>query len=570
MTSQKFARKLLPLMFELILLLGGTFTVSAAVFETGAEPAALPPLSEAYLSRTMITKGESVTIYAAKSRDAGMQYAFYYKKYTSEKWSTAKGFSSSYYFTITPAAATTYNIRVKQKDSAGTIKSRDFELKVLTELVNTGKLSKNTAVMGSSVTLEGSAKGGSGKYTFAYFYQKANDTVWKTVKAYSESTSVSFKPASVGEYRMLIKVKDSNGRIAAKHFDLKVVPVLVNSSYVSSTSVSVNEYVELHGRASGGTGNYTYSYSFRAGSSQTWNLLYSYSNVSVIRCPMSFSGKITFLINVKDSAGNTASRTIDVTVSDNSLYTKADAVLAGIIRPGMTELEKARKIHDWLIYNVAYDSLGVQYGNVSSSSFTADGLFDTRVAVCDGYSKAFLVLCERAGLDAVRVTGTGTNPSGFSGNHAWNQVKRQGAWYNVDVTWDDPVAGSGYGDNLSYAYFLVPDSEFYTDHTANCAKNTCTAQQPVYALKKAACDADTVRYDNFRLCESESEFRNVIANLNVSKSSEYVIAVRTDKTGSELFQLVKQYRPYGSYSIGASVRDWKLRGYKQITINITV
>ena len=249
--------------------------------------------------------------------------------------------------------------------------------------------------------------------------------------------SLTFKPASVGEYQFLMKVRDAKGKIAQKTLALKVVPALVNSSYVSSTSISVNESVELHAKAGGGTGNYTYSYSLKSGSSQTWKILYSYSESPVIRCPVSFSGKVTFLIKVKDSAGNVASKTFVVTVSDKALDAKADAVLAQIVMPGMTEFDKARAIHDWLVRNVAYDKAGVQSGNVPSTSFTAEGLFDTRVAVCDGYSKAFLILCERAGLDAVRVTGTATNTSGVTSSHAWNQVKIDGKWYEITSSGED-------------------------------------------------------------------------------------------------------------------------------------
>ncbi len=569
MAMKKLVPRILSVMLAVLLLFGGALTVSAAAFEESTAPSALPPLSEAHLSRTSIIKGESVTVYAAKSSTAGMKYAFYYKKSSSDKWSTAKGFSSAVSVAITPASATTYVIRVKQKDSTGVIKSKDFMLKVLDPLESTGKLSKDTITKGSSVTLKGSAKGGYGNYSYAYYYQKPNDTQWNTVKTYSETTSVTFKPASVGEYQFLMKVRDAKGKIAQKTLALKVVPALVNSSYVSSTSISVNESVELHAKAGGGTGNYTYSYSFKSGSSQTWKILYSYSESPVIRCPVSFSGKVTFLIKVKDSAGNVASKTFVVTVSDKALDAKADAVLAQIVMPGMTEFDKARAIHDWLVRNVAYDKAGVQSGNVPSTSFTAEGLFDTRVAVCDGYSKAFLILCERAGLDAVRVTGTATNTSGVTSSHAWNQVKIDGKWYNVDVTWDDPTASASYGDNLSYVFFLVPDSEFYTDHFAQTAKNTCTTSQPVYALKKAAYDEDSGKYAHFNIYETESEFKNAVGNMSVSRSTEYVMVVRSDKSSSELFQIVKQSRPSGNYSISLSARDWKLKGYKQITISIS-
>jgi hypothetical protein len=58
--------------------------------------------------------------------------------------------------------------------------------------------------------------------------------------------------------------------------------------------------------------------------------------------------------------------------------------------------------------------------------------------VCEGYAKAFKVLCDEAGIPCVVVTGTGINDSG-SQNHMWNYVKLNGKWYAVDVTWNDPA-----------------------------------------------------------------------------------------------------------------------------------
>lgn len=565
MNSKRSTQKAMSIILAVILLLGGMISVNVYAEEESPDQA----LSEAYLSRTVITKGESVTVYAAKSTDNETLYAFYYKKKTSENWSTARGYSTAASVSITPAAATYYDIRIKQKDKNGTVRSRDFVLKVNAELENTGTVSKAIVTTGSSVTLFGSAKGGSEIYSFAYYFQRPDESTWITIKQYSEDTSVNFKPTSVGEYQLLIKVKDSLGKIAKKTFSLEVVSPLANDSYINASSIEIGKNVIIYAKASGGAGGYTYSYSFKSGASQSWTLIRTYSTIETIVYPVNISGKVTFLVKVKDSEGSIASKTMTVNVSDNSLDAKADAVLGQIITPDMNELEKVKAIHDWLVYNVEYDIAGVRSGSIPATSFTAEGLFDTHIAVCDGYSKAFLALAERAGLEAIRVTGSGTNSSGISQSHAWNQVKIEGNWYNIDVTWDDPIVSADYGDNLSYFYFLVPDTEFYTDHTAASAKNTCTEPQPVEIIKAAAYEADSQSFENFELCENENEFINIFESLSITGSAEYTFALRTDKSDSELFPFIIQHRPSGYYGISFSVKNWKLRGYKEMTIRFT-
>lgn len=69
-----------------------------------------------------------------------------------------------------------------------------------------------------------------------------------------------------------------------------------------------------------------------------------------------------------------------------------------------------------------------------SGSVGADG------PVCEGYSKAFKVLCDRLGIGCVLVEGDAKSSlDGVSGAHMWNYVCVDGQWYAVDVTWNDPV-----------------------------------------------------------------------------------------------------------------------------------
>lgn len=54
--------------------------------------------------------------------------------------------------------------------------------------------------------------------------------------------------------------------------------------------------------------------------------------------------------------------------------------------------------------------------------------------VCEGYSRAFKVLCDRVGIPCVLTEGYGNGEA-----HMWNYVELGGSWYAVDVTFNDPV-----------------------------------------------------------------------------------------------------------------------------------
>ena len=79
-----------------------------------------------------------------------------------------------------------------------------------------------------------------------------------------------------------------------------------------------------------------------------------------------------------------------------------------------------------------------------------------RYTVCAGYSAAFTLLSRMEELEAICFSG---------GGHAWNRAKIDGAWCNIDCTWDDPASLMGVpGLEVTYQYFARSDKEFYDNH----------------------------------------------------------------------------------------------------------
>ena len=102
------------------------------------------------------------------------------------------------------------------------------------------------------------------------------------------------------------------------------------------------------------------------------------------------------------------------------------------LSPSLSEVEKYRAIHDYLWAVANYDL-------TATNAHSAYGLLlDGGAAVCEGYSKAFKILCDEAGLPCMLISGESSPGSGVI-DHMWNAVCLDGEWFCVDVTWDDPV-----------------------------------------------------------------------------------------------------------------------------------
>ena len=100
-------------------------------------------------------------------------------------------------------------------------------------------------------------------------------------------------------------------------------------------------------------------------------------------------------------------------------------------------------------------------------------VLEEKKAICDGYSNLFSALCNRLGVENVKILGYskvyGYEPGQkFAvSNHAWNAVLLNEEWYLIDVTWgasrsnnEDFQASEG---NLE-RYFLTEPSLFLLDH----------------------------------------------------------------------------------------------------------
>ena len=149
------------------------------------------------------------------------------------------------------------------------------------------------------------------------------------------------------------------------------------------------------------------------------------------------------------------------------------------IKSGMTEFEKEMAIIGYLVENTDYDWANYKSGSIPAASYTAYGALVNHVAVCQGYALAFKKLCDICGLEAIVVTGTGNG-----GSHAWNQVKIGGSWYNVDVTWEDPIDGGTDAPNTYFnsknlwnKYINLTNEAIEADHTfgENTKAYKCTA-----------------------------------------------------------------------------------------------
>lgn len=122
-----------------------------------------------------------------------------------------------------------------------------------------------------------------------------------------------------------------------------------------------------------------------------------------------------------------------------------------------------RWIHNYLVKNVKYNYEALKNPGLYPEAYTCFGALVSKLAVCEGISKAFKLLCDRAGLDVFIVAGE-SSPENSSQMmpHAWNCAKIDNHTTYIDVTWDINLSNTSKA--YRYDYFCIPDSAISSDH----------------------------------------------------------------------------------------------------------
>lgn len=238
------------------------------------------------------------------------------------------------------------------------------------------------------------------------------------------------------------KPAEVNAQIPASEAKISLETKLTNAMLKSETVISLAEYPEA------GDGTYLKDVFLKV-VKQNPLILY------VEGCSYEYKTKELFVKYIVDDKKL-------VEKKQNEIRAKVKEIVAKVIKPGMSDFEKEKALHDYIVENGEYDVKALkeaEKNNFSSipkgyeDSFNPYGILVKGVGVCASYAGSLKLLCNEAKIDCVVVSGKMQNIS-----HAWNKVKLDNMYYNVDAT---------NNDDWPYAVFNAQDKTIKADFTEN-------------------------------------------------------------------------------------------------------
>ena len=293
-------------------ILSKTFTVTSNKTE------ALVNLST--ISTETVKPGESVKLTGKVSGGkAPYRFTYQFKRQNNTKWNTIGQADTDFMKAVlTPASSAVYDIRVTVKDADNKESVKMFTLASY-NIENNSTIDKAEVNAGNQITITADTSGGAGNSRYSYYYKKSADSQWTAIgEEQSESSSAVFIPEQAGNYDILVKVLDSSGIVTEKDFSVTVNEKLENFSSINGTVIKKGSTVELTGAASGGAGEYKYSYYYQKMGNMNWYTMGDELTTDTFKKFSPSSASVyTFKVVVTDKINDKSEKTFVVTVKSS-------------------------------------------------------------------------------------------------------------------------------------------------------------------------------------------------------------------------------------------------------------
>ena len=240
-------------------------------------------------------------------------------------------------------------------------------------------------------------------------------------------------------------------------------------------------------------------------------------------------------------------------------------------------LEKEKIIHNELIRRLTWNDTDSDNKQSSASSLIGNN------TVCAGYAAAFSVLMNALGAPTISITSDG---------HEWNQICLGGKWYNVDVTWDDPVingqannnpnltdyeietAQSSGGHLMYLRYFNVSDDTMLDPALSQSAPTEHKPEAIWTTYGRPVCNSNTVILEKKQPTISVSKIPAVSTDATIDEAflKQYVTAKDGDTVvaGEYKFTIPSDISQAGTHTVAFTFIPTDTGTYDTATGHLTV
>ena len=339
-------------------------------------------------SSLSLETGGSVSIKCAASGGSGTYtYMVRYRKSGASSWTTKQSYGSNTSVSMQFSAVGTYEVCVSAKDGLGDVAEMTKTITVKTPIVPKLTVSKSSIVCGQKIAFSVTATGGTGGFTYAFYYKEKSASNWIEKQKFSTNTKVEAKPSKASDYEVCVKVKDSSGTVQKTYGSFKVTPAVSLKISLSASTIVKGQTTTVTAAASNGSGGYKYAVYLKNSSSDKWSTVQDFGTNAKVSLKPAYSGAYQVCVKAKDSIGGVAKVFADITVKPSIENTSTVSATSIKLKSSVTVTTSAKNGSGGYSYAVLYKKLSAEKWTVvqdfkSSSKVIVTPVTATTYDIC--------------------------------------------------------------------------------------------------------------------------------------------------------------------------------------------
>ncbi len=302
----------------------------------------------------------------AKASGGSENYTYSFLMYNedTDSWYRFSDFKEENIFSWTAAKGGNRQFFVEVKDSEGdVVRSEGIKTTVADykEFKINFEADSTTVTKGDKVKFVVNASGGNGQLVYSYLMYNDETGSWYRFSDFSDATALEWMAGSCGSRTFYVEVKDEKGNLVrSEGIKITVADELTVSLNSNANGVILGSNLGFSATASGGIGEYTYSFVMYNEAKETWYRFDDFKELNKLSWIASTTDTRTFYVEVKDGTGKVV-RSEGITVNvlkdsdlEVSLSVSEDILVAGqyvelnaFVSGGIPEYT-----YSFLLYNV--------------------------------------------------------------------------------------------------------------------------------------------------------------------------------------------------------------------------